>query len=92
MHNAFCPSVPIYPSLARYPAQHILHPQASSHLLLRSPTLRPSTSHPLGLRPLQVLCRNPALVIRFGAARDSGAVSAHNSSLIGRIDLLRLAG
>jgi hypothetical protein len=41
---------------------------------------------------VQVLGRNPALVVRLGAASDSGAISADNSNLLGRINLLGATG
>jgi hypothetical protein len=51
-----------------------------------------SAADALGLRALQVGCRNPALVVRLCARGNSGAISANNSDLVGGVDLLGAEG
>ena len=52
--------------------------------------LGPSAANPPGLRALQVLGGNPALVesTSLGTSRDSRAICANNGDLISRVDLL----
>jgi hypothetical protein len=56
--------------------------------------LRPSAADPPGLRALQVLGGNPALVesTGLGTGGDSRAISANNRDLVGRVDLLGSLG
>jgi hypothetical protein len=52
--------------------------------------LRPSAANPPGLRALQVLGGNPALVksTSLGTSGDSRAIGANNRDLVSRVDLL----
>lgn len=59
---------------------------------LRLPALRPSAAHPLRLGALQVAGGDPALVVGLGAGGDGRAVGADDGHLVGRVDLLGLAG
>lgn len=43
----------------------------------------------LCLRSLQMMCRNPTLVVGLCAACHSRTIGADNANLIGRVDLLR---
>jgi hypothetical protein len=58
--------------------------------LRRLLALGPSAANPPGLRALQVLGGNPALVesTSLGTSGDSRAISANNRDLVGRVDLL----
>lgn len=47
-----------------------------------------STPYALGLGALQMLGRNPALVIGLGTRGNSGSISTDNGKLVGGIDLL----
>ena len=51
----------------------------------------PATLDSLSLRFVDMMRRNPAFVIRFGARGDRGSISPHNRNLVCGIDFLRLA-
>ena len=51
----------------------------------------PATLDPLSLRFVDVMCRNPAFVIRFGARGNRGSISTHHRNLVCGINFLRLA-
>lgn len=59
---------------------------------LRLPALRPPAANPLRLGALQVAGGDPALVVGLGAGGDGRAVGADDGHLVGRVDLLGLAG
>lgn len=60
-------------------------------LLRLAPALgpRPAALDSLGFWPVDVVRRNPALVIRLGAAGDRGSVGPYNRDLVRRINFLR---
>jgi hypothetical protein len=51
-----------------------------------------SAADALSLRALQVGCRDPALIVRLCAGRDSWAISADNGNLVSGVDLLGALG
>lgn len=62
--------------------------------LLRLLTLAfrsPATLDSLSLRLVDVVCRNPAFIIRFGARGNSRPIGSYNRNLVCGINLLRLA-
>ncbi len=68
--------------------------QASAIVLLwlLTPALRLSPAlHTLRLRPIDVVCGDPALVISLCPRGHRWPVSSNNGHLISRVDLLRLA-
>jgi hypothetical protein len=77
------PSVVVASSTAlQLPMQH--------NTLQRLLALGPSAANPPGLRALQVLGGNPALVenASLSTSSDSRAIRANNRDLVGRVDLL----
>lgn len=53
---------------------------------------RPAALDSLGLWPVDMVRRNPALIIRLGATGDRGSVSPYDRDLLRRINILRSAG
>ena len=68
-----------------FPLSPLCDPALSLH-----PTRRP-TPHSLRIRLLEVMRRDPTLIISLGAARDGWPVRARDRYLIRRIDLLEAA-
>lgn len=61
-------------------------------LRLLAPALGSSaTLDSLSLRSVDMMCRNPAFIVRFGARGNGGSISPHNRNLVCGINFLRLA-
>lgn len=73
-------------------AQRTQNVSANPLFRLLGPTLRSSTTlDSLSLRPVNVMRRNPALVVRRSFGGYSWSIGSHDRNLIGWIDWLRLA-
>ena len=51
----------------------------------------PSALHTLGLRPIDMVCRDPALIVCLCASSHGWSITSDNRHLIGGVDFLGLA-
>jgi len=69
-----------------------MHPSTQSRLLrLLTPTLRsPTTLHPLSRWSVDMVCRDPTLVIRLRTRSHSWPISSNDRHLVRGVNFLRL--